>query len=201
MLDFISTENLINIIQAFGYFGIFAIIFAESGLFFGFFLPGDSLLFTIGFLASQNYLDLTISIIVIFFGAVLGDNFGYYFGKKVGPKIFSKEESLFFHKDNLEKAQTFYEEHGAKTIVLARFVPIVRTFAPILAGVGKMKYKKFLFYNIWGGLFWTILITGAGCILGKIVPDIDQFLFPIILIIILISFLPATKHLKKRIKK
>src|SRR3989344_4647918 len=125
--------------------GLFFIVFAESGLFIGFFLPGDSLLFTAGFLASQGYLNIWILAPLIFIAAILGDNFGYAFGAKVGPALFTKEDSLLFHKDHLVKANNFYAKHGPKTVVMARFLPIVRTFAPILAGVGKMEYRQFFF--------------------------------------------------------
>ena len=135
--------DLISLIKTAGYLGLFFIVFAESGLFIGFFLPGDSLLFTAGFLASQGYLNIWILAPLMFVAAVLGDNFGYAFGKKVGPALFNKEDSFLFHKDHLVKANDFYAKHGPKTIVMARFLPIVRTFAPILAGVGKMEYKTF----------------------------------------------------------
>jgi membrane-associated protein len=121
-------ENLINLIKAVGHLGLFAIVFAESGLLFGFFLPGDSLLFTAGFLASQGHLNIFAVDILVWVAAILGDNVGYAFGKKVGPRIFKKEDSLLFHKDNLMRAEKFYEEHGPKTIIFARFMPVIRTF-------------------------------------------------------------------------
>lgn len=186
--------DLVTFIKAIGYLGLFAVIFSESGLFIGFFLPGDSLLFTAGFLASQGFLDLKILLLVTFLGAVLGDNFGYSFGRKVGPKIFRKEESLFFHKDHIKRAGAFYEKYGPKTIILARFVPIVRTFAPILAGVGGMNYRTFLFYNFLGGVLWAIGLTTLGFWLGETVPSADEYLFLIIGFIILLSFLPVLTH-------
>lgn len=132
--DLLNILDPMIIIKTVGLIGIFIIIFAESGLFFCFFFPGDSLLFTAGFLASQNYLDISTLVIGCFICAVLGDNVGYWFGKKVGPKIFCKEDSIFFHKKHIERAQNYYEKYGNKTIFLARFVAIVRTFAPIVAG-------------------------------------------------------------------
>lgn len=198
MLDIFSTESLIGLIKAVGYIGIFSIVFAESGLFFGFFLPGDSLLFTAGFLASQNFLNIWFLNLIIFVGAVLGDNVGYAFGKKVGPKIFKKEQSLFFSKENLFKAAKFYEKYGAITVVLARFMPFVRTFAPIVAGVGQMDYRKFLIYNIFGGFLWTTVLTWLGYFLGSIIPNIDKYLLPIIFIIVILSVLPTGFHLLKR---
>src|SRR3989344_8998340 len=136
--------NLVTLVTTAGYVGLFGIIFAESGLFFGFFLPGDSLLFTAGVLASQGIFHIVPLTLLVFVGAVLGDSVGYAFGRRVGPAIFTKEDSLFFHRDHLRKAEEFYHVHGVKTIILARFIPIVRTFAPILAGVGNMRYRTFL---------------------------------------------------------
>lgn len=199
MFDLFSSANLMELIKTIGYLGIFAIIFAESGLFFGFFFPGDSLLFTIGLLASQGFLNIYVCVFLIFIGAVMGDSFGYAFGKKIGPKIFNKDNSFFFNKNNLIKAKDFYEKHGAKTIIFARFIPIVRTFAPIVAGVGEMKYKKFISYNVIGGFVWSFGMTLAGYYLGLVVPDIDKYLLPIILIIISTSFIPAIlEYLKKK---
>ena len=187
--------HLETIIPAIGYLGIISIVFAESGLFFGFFLPGDSLLFTAGFLASQGYFNpLTLSI-GTFVAAVVGDSVGYWFGKKIGPRLFVKEDSWFFHKKNLAKAQHFYEKHGKKAIVIARFVPIVRTFAPIVAGIGNMHYKTFISYNVFGGFIWTFGMIFGGYYLGKIIPDVDKYLLPIILVIIVVSVLPSLGHI------
>jgi len=201
MLDFFHGEKLISLIESVGYVGLFGIVFAESGILVGAFLPGDSLLFTAGFLASQDIFNVWLLILLLFVAAVLGDNVGYAFGKKVGPKIFKKENSLLFHKDNLLKAEAFYEKHGPFTIVLARFIPIIRTFAPIVAGVGKMNYKTFLIYNIFGGLLWTVSLTLGGYFLGQLIPDVDKYLLPIIAAIVLISILPPLWHIvKDRIK-
>lgn len=189
--------DLIGLVKAAGYVGLFFIIFAESGLFLGFFLPGDSLLFTAGFLASQDYLHIVPLIILTFTGAILGDSFGYAFGRKVGVKIFNREDSLLFHKDHLRKAQVFYEKYGGKTIILARFMPIVRTFAPILAGVGNMKYSEFLSYNLIGGILWGLGMPLLGYFLGSTVPNIDHYLIPIILFIIIASLVPPVWHFLK----
>jgi membrane-associated protein len=191
ILDWIRAFELAAFIRAVGYLGILIITFAESGLFIGFFLPGDSLLFTAGFLASQGYFSLLGLMTVSFTGAVLGDTVGYAFGKKVGPAIFSREDSMLFHKDHLERSRAFYAKHGAKTIVLARFMPVVRTFAPILAGVGEMPYRTFVFYNFFGGALWALGLTALGYVLGATVPDIDRYLLPIILAIVFVSILPA----------
>jgi len=197
MTDLLIGFDLVAIIKSVGYIGLFAIIFAESGLFIGFFLPGDSLLFTAGFLASQGFLNIWILAPLTFLAAILGDNFGYAFGKKVGPAIFKREDSRLFHKDHLERAKIFYEKHGAKTLVLARFLPVVRTFAPILAGVGQMHYRTFFVYNIIGAILWALGMTWLGYFLGAIVPGVDKYLIPIILAIIVLSALPTLIHIIK----
>jgi membrane-associated protein len=186
--------DLVELIKTVGYIGLFAIIFAESGLLIGFFLPGDSLLFTAGFLASQGFLSLPILMVVCFVAAVAGDSVGYLFGRRVGRRIFQREDSLLFHKKNIIRAQEFYDKHGPKTIVLARFVPIVRTFAPIVAGIGEMDYRKFVTYNIVGGVLWAIGVTVAGYFLGTRIPDVDKYLLPIIVVIVFISVLPGVLH-------
>jgi membrane-associated protein len=188
-----------DLIVTFGTIGLFAIVFAESGLFFGFFLPGDSLLFTAGLFASQGTLSLPLILVGCFVAAVAGDQVGYLFGKRVGPALFRRPDSRFFRQEYVERAQRFFEKYGAKTIVLARFVPIVRTFAPILAGVGKMPYRTFVLFNVVGGLLWAVGVTLLGYALGEMIPDIDRYLLPIIALIILISFIPiGVEWLKSR---
>jgi|GEM_PF-36502 len=182
--------DLIPLIKAIGYLGIFGIIFAESGLFIGFFLPGDSFLFTAGFLASQGFLNIYYLIILTAVGAILGNNFGYAFGKKIGPMIFKKEDSLLFHRDHLRKAEVFYAKYGGKALILARFMPGIRTFAPILAGVGKMDYKKFMIFNAIGCVLWGIGLPLSGYFLGNLVPNADKYIIPIVLVIIFLSILP-----------
>lgn len=189
--------QLETILPTIGYIGIFAVVFAESGLFIGFFLPGDSLLFTAGFLASQGIFDITILSILCFVAAVTGDSVGYMFGKHIGPRLFTREDSWLFHKKHLAKAQHFYEKHGKKTIVIARFMPIVRTFAPIVAGIGNMHYRTFITYNIIGGLLWGVGVTVSGYFLGKIIPDVDKYLIPIVIVIVIASVLPSVIHLIK----
>lgn len=186
--------DLPELIKSLGYFGVWGIIFAESGLLIGFFLPGDSLLFTAGFLASQNFLNIWVLIFGAFVCAVLGDNIGYATGYKFGRRLFQKEDSWLFHRKHLIKTQNFYEKHGNKTIVLARFIPIVRTFAPIVAGIGSMRYKNFMSYNLFGGFFWTFGITLMGYFLGRVIPDVDKYLLPIVLVIIIVSILPSIVH-------
>lgn len=189
--------DLIELIKTVGYFGVFGIIFAESGLLIGFFFPGDSLLFTAGFLASQGFLNIWFLAIGCFLSAVLGDSVGYAFGKRVGRRLFRREDSLLFHKDHLLKAENFYKEHGGKAIVLARFMPIVRTFAPIVAGIGTMHYSRFIVFNVFGGLLWAGGISLAGYFLGSLIPDVDTYLLPIVLVIIVISILPSAIHILK----
>lgn len=189
--------DLEKLILTVGYVGVFAIIFAESGLLFGFFLPGDSLLFTAGFLASQGFLDIRVLVIGTVIAAITGDSVGYVFGKRVGRKLFKRKESFFFHKRNLVKAEQFYEKHGGKTIVLARFMPFIRTFAPIIAGIGKMNYSRFLSFNVIGGLLWAFGIPVAGYWLGSVIPGVDKYLLPIIAIIIILSVMPSAIHILK----
>lgn len=199
MLEYLDPTFLI---KTFGLIGVLAIIFAESGLFFGFFLPGDSLIFTAGLFASLGYFNIYVLVIGSALAAILGDNVGYTFGRKVGPAIFNREDSIFFHKKHVERAAAFYALHGKKTIILARFVPIVRTFAPIIAGVGGMNYRTFLIYNIAGGLLWTVGLSLLGFVLGNLIPDIDKYLLPIVLAIIFLSFLPIIfEYLKSRRRK
>lgn len=189
--------DLIELIKTVGLLGVWAIVFTESGLFFGFFLPGDSLLFTAGFLASQGYIDIWLLAAGSFFMAVLGDSVGYAFGKKVGPVIFSKEESFFFSKKNLVRAHRFYEVYGGKTIFLARFMPFIRTFAPIVAGAGNMHYRRFLAWNIGGGFVWAVGISSFGYFLGNSIPNADRYILPIVVVIILSSVAPGVWHLLK----
>lgn len=175
----------------------FAIVFAESGLFFGFFLPGDSLLFSAGILASQGFMPIAFLAFGCFVAAVLGDSVGYWFGHKYGRGIFEKEKLPLVKKHHLINAENFYKKHGRKTIILARFVPIVRTFAPIVAGIAKMDYRTFISFNIIGGIIWGIGVTVAGYFLGSLIPadELDKYLLPIILLIVVISVLPAVGHI------
>ena len=178
------------ILKAIGMIGLFCIIFVESGLLIGIFLPGDSILFTAGLLASQGFFPIIPLIVGCVIAAILGDSVGYYLGKITGDKIFTRDNSLFFHKDNLQKAKVFYEKHGKKTIVLSRFIPIIRSFTPMLAGIGKMHYRTFLTYNIIGGLTWCVSVILIGYFLGTQIPNIEQYVLPIVGIIIIISFVP-----------
>ena len=183
--------DLAALVQAVGYLGFFGIVFAESGLLVGFFLPGDSMLFTGGFLASQGFFNVWVLVVLAVGGAIIGDQVGYFFGQRIGPKIFTREDSLWFHKDYIRRAEAFYEVHGKKTIILARFIPVVRTFAPIVAGVGKMEYKTFVKYNVVGGVLWGAGATLLGYFLGNIFPNADKFIFWVALAIIFLSVIPA----------
>lgn len=193
--------DLVTIIKTAGYAGIAFIVFAESGLFVGFFLPGDSLLFTAGFLASQQYLNIWLLAVIAFISAVLGDSVGYAFGRRVGPKLFTREDSWIFRKKYLKAAEEFYEKNGSKAIVIARFMPIVRTFAPIVAGIANMKYHTFLAYNIIGGFLWGVGLSVLGYFLGSVIPDVDHYLLPIIALIIFVSVAPGVIHLLRSRRK
>ena len=193
-----------EILETFGkwaWLGLFLIVFAESGLLVGFFLPGDSLLFTAGLFAAGVYPEFHPAIGGLlgaaFLGAVLGDSVGYAFGKKVGPSLFRRPDSKIFKQEYVEKARAFFEKHGAKTIVLARFVPIVRTFAPILAGVGEMPYRTFVTFNVVGGCLWAIGVTLLGFTLGEAFPWIEDYLLVVIGVIVLLSILPIIIEYRK----
>ncbi|NJM75018.1 MAG: DedA family protein [Acaryochloridaceae cyanobacterium RU_4_10] len=191
--------DLQSLIRTAGYLGVWAIIFAESGLLIGFFLPGDSLLFVAGFIASTPNSPFNIVILTVgcWIAAVAGDNVGYSTGYRFGRKLFRREESWFFHKENLVKAQNFYAKHGKKTIILARFLPIVRTFAPIVAGIGSMNYRVFFIYNVVGGTLWAIGLTLLGYFLGRWIPSdlMEKYLILIIVMIVITSLLPSVWHL------
>ena len=186
----VKLHNLDQLVAWAGYIGLTIIIFSETGLLAGFFLPGDSLLVTAGFVASQGKLDFLFLNVILCVAAVIGDSTGYAIGYFAGPKIFRKEDSFLFRKEYLDRTHRFFEKHGGKTIILARFVPIIRTFAPTVAGVGRMDYKKFLSYNIFGGIGWVLSMTSVGYYLGKLIPGIDKHIDLVILAVILISFLP-----------
>jgi membrane-associated protein len=181
-------------IRSLGYAGVGAIVFAESGLLVGIMLPGDSLLFTAGFLASQGVFSLPVLALVCVAAAIAGDGVGYSFGRRVGRRLFERPDSRFFKRRHLLAAEAFYERHGGKTIVLARFLPVVRTLAPIVAGVANMHYPRFALFNAAGGLLWGAGVTTAGYLLGSTIPDPDRYLIPVVLVIIVISALPSALH-------
>jgi membrane-associated protein len=183
-----------------GYIGLFVIVFLESGFFLAPFLPGDSLLFSAGILAAEGYFSLYILIPLFVTAAILGDSFGYWFGKRFGKKIF-EGNIPYLNMEHLEKTRQFYEKHGALSITIARFVPVVRTFTPIFAGTAEMHYRTFLKYNILGAVLWGAGVTLLGYFLGKIFPDIDKYLIPIIVIIILASCIPIYREYRKANKR
>lgn len=170
---------------------ICAIVFAETGLMVGFFLPGDSLLVTAGVFAAAGHLDVYSMLILVSLCAVVGDQLGYFIGQKTGPALFTREDSLLFKRSHILRAQAFYEKYGAKTIVIARFVPVVRTFAPVVAGVGQMHYRRFVRYNVFGGILWVASMILTGYLIGTAVPDINKHIHVVIAAVIFLSILPA----------
>ncbi|OGY15564.1 MAG: hypothetical protein A2784_01055 [Candidatus Chisholmbacteria bacterium RIFCSPHIGHO2_01_FULL_48_12] len=192
--------NLVELVQQVSYVGLFLMVFAESGLFFGFFLPGDSLLFTTGFLAAQGLLNIWVLVPLLTAGAILGDSAGYWTGNRLGSWLLKRKESWFFQKKHLIQAQEFYAKHGGKTLILARFIPAVRTFAPIVAGMAKMEYGRFLSFNVIGGLGWAAGMTLAGYFLGSLIPGVDKYLLPIVGGIILVSISPGLIHFLRKKK-
>lgn len=174
-----------------GYSGLFLIVFAETGLLIGFFLPGDSLLFTAGLFASQGIFNVYYLNLFLIPAAIIGDTVGYYIGKKSGEALYNREESRFFKKKYLIQTKNFYEKYGNITIVIARFMPFARTFAPVVAGIGMMKYKNFIFYNIVGGALWVLSMTFLGYFLGSFFPAVGKNLELVIILIVFISILPG----------
>ena len=199
VLDFLHTltdperlRNLVCTILAgwLGYALLFGIVFSETGLLVGFFLPGDSLLFTVGVVAGMKCLNIAIIVPLLMAAAIIGDNVGYFLGKATGPGIFNRPDSRFFKREHLLRTQAFYDKHGGKTLIYAKFVPIVRTFAPFVAGVARMKYLRFAAFNVFGGIGWVFAMTMLGYTLGS-VPFVRQYFDKIILLIIVLSLAPA----------
>lgn len=204
---FTTTEGLNRFIDWYGQTGLYvtliAIIFAETGLLIGFFLPGDSLLVTAGLLASAGKLDIFWLNALLIPAAIIGDAVGYSIGRRSGKHLLNRPDTRFFKKSHILKTQEFYDKHGGKTIVIARFIPLIRTFAPVVAGIAGMPYRRFATYNIAGGIFWIMSTTFAGYFLGQLIPDIDRYLHLVIAVVIFLSLLPPliefAKHfLRKR---
>ena len=198
MLDFIYAciqLDPIAIIKAGGYLGIAIIVFAESGLLIGIFFPGDSLLFAAGLLSAAGFLAPVPLIALVVLAAIIGDSVGYWFGANVGINFFKRKDSRFFKQEYVKRTELFYQKYGGRAVVLARFVPIVRTIAPILAGIGTMKYSTFLKFNILGGCLWGIGMVSLGFSLGSVIPNSQHYILPISLVIIIISFLPILINL------
>lgn len=195
-IEHYGLEALISLVSV---YGVAAIIFAESGLLVGFFLPGDSLLFTAGFLVHQGIIkfDIHLLVMILFLAAALGDSVGYAFGRRVGRRLFHRKDSVLFHKDNLERAEAFYEKHGGKAIIIARFMPIIRTFAPIVAGISHMNYKKFLVYNVIGAFLWAVGLTYLGYFAGSAIVAMGVDIEYVIYAIILLSVAPPIIHVLK----
>jgi len=202
LLDFLRTltnpERLIHLLTTvltgwLGYALLFAVVFAETGLLVGFFLPGDSLMFTVGVVAGAGKLNIVLVNIVLMAAAIIGDGVGYAIGRRTGPVIFNRPNSRFFRQDHLRRTKAFYEKHGGKTIIYARFVPIIRTFAPFVAGVAGMGYLRFLSFNVFGGIGWVLSLTTLGYALGN-VPLVRQHFEKVILLIIFLSVLPVLRE-------
>ncbi len=194
-----SLLNPSDLIESGGILLIAGIVFAESGLLAGFFLPGDTLLLSAGFFAAQGKFSLPLLLIAVVLAAIIGDNVGYSIGRRTGPRVFKKSDGLFFRKEYVEQAERFYEKHGGKTIILARFIPIIRTFALLVAGIGKMPRKRFIAYNIIGGVLWGAGVTMLGYFLGDLVePEvIEKYFLPLMILVVSITFVPAVYHLLK----
>ena len=180
-----------GIIRWGGLLALVAIVFAETGLMVGFFLPGDSLLVTAGVFAAAGMLDIWALLGSVTVAAIVGDQVGYYIGRSTGPRLFRREDSLLFRRAHLLRARAFYERHGGKTIILARFMPIIRTFAPVVAGVGEMQYSRFVSFNVVGGFLWVFSMCLLGFMLGHAVPDIDRHIHVVIAVVIALSLLPG----------
>ena len=193
--------SLDALIQWGGYALLVAIVFAETGLLIGCFLPGDSLLITAGLLAAAGHLNIWWINVLLIAAAVVGDSVGYAIGARLGPRIFTRQKSLLFNPQHVERTRRFYEKYGPKTIVIARFVPIIRTFAPVLAGVGTMQYRRFLFYNVSGGVGWVISMSFAGYLLGHAVPNISKHMHVLVIAIIVLSCIPIAVEIYRERRK
>jgi membrane-associated protein len=182
--------SLDDLVRWGGYAVLIAIVFTETGLLIGFFLPGDSLLITAGLVAAAGHLNIWWLNLLLILAAILGDSVGYAIGRRLGPRLFTRPQSLLFNPRHVERTRAFYARHGAKTIVIARFVPIVRTFAPVVAGVGQMEYRRFVVYNVAGGIGWVTSMTWAGYLLGQAIPNIGDHIHIVVGIVILLSLVP-----------
>jgi membrane-associated protein len=194
-----GAQSLDALVRWGGYVVLTAIVFTETGLLIGFFLPGDSLLITAGLVAATGALDIWWLNALLVAAAVGGDSVGYTIGARIGPRLFSREKSWLFNPRHVVRTREFYARHGAKTIVIARFVPIIRTFAPVVAGVGEMSYRRFLLYNVVGGLGWVLSMTWAGYLLGSVVPNIDRHIHVVVIVVIVLSVIPiAVEIIRER---
>jgi len=185
-----GAHSLDDLIRWGGYAVLVGIVFTETGLLVGFFLPGDSLLVTAGLVAAAGGLNIWWVNGLLIVAAIVGDSVGYAIGARLGPRLFTREQSLLFNPRHVERTRRFYECHGAKTIVIARFVPIIRTFAPVVAGVGQMRYRRFLVYNVAGGVGWVTSMTWMGYLLGRAVPNIADYIHIVVIVVIVVSMIP-----------
>jgi membrane-associated protein len=193
--------SLDDLIRWGGYVVLVAIVFTETGLLIGFFLPGDSLLISAGLVAATGALNIWWLNALLIVAAVVGDSMGYAIGWRIGPRLFRREKSLLFNPKHVERTRQFYARHGAKTIVIARFVPIVRTFAPVVAGVGQMEYRRFVAYNVIGGVGWVTSMTWAGYLLGRAIPNIGDHIHVVVAIVIVLSLIPIALEILKERKR
>jgi membrane-associated protein len=193
--------SLDALIQWGGYLLLVSIVFAETGLLIGCFLPGDSLLITAGLLAAAGHLNIWWINGLLIAAAIIGDSVGYAIGARLGPRIFTREKSLLFNPQHVLRTRHFYEKYGPKTIVIARFVPIIRTFAPVLAGVGMMEYRRFLTYNVLGGIGWVVSMSWAGYLLGQAVPNISRHMHVLVIVIIVLSCVPIAVEVYRERRK
>jgi membrane-associated protein len=192
-----GAHSLDDLIRWGGYVLLVAIVFTETGLLVGFFLPGDSLLITAGLVAAAGALNIWWINALLIVAAIVGDSVGYAIGARIGPRLFTREKSLLFNPRHVERTRRFYARHGAKTIVIARFVPIIRTFAPVVAGVGQMPYRRFLFYNVAGGVGWVTSMTWAGYLLGRVIPNIAEYIHIVVVVVIVLSVIPIVVEILK----
>lgn len=187
----------IALLHTASYLGLFAIVFAETGLLVGFFLPGDSLLISAGLLAAQGSLSLPAVMLVCVIAAIAGDSAGYLIGARLGPRVFNRPDSRWFRPEYVERAKGYFERYGARTLVIARFVPVVRTFAPTLSGVGRMPYRTFLAYNALGGLVWGAGVPLTGALLGRLVPQLDRYILLVIAGVVIVSLVPVALEIAR----
>lgn len=207
MIDFIqqffsTVYNVPELIRIVGFYGIIAIVFAETGLLVGFFLPGDSLLITAGLFAARGDLDIRLLVPVLIVAAIAGNGTGYWIGKRTGKALYSRPDSLLFRREHLQMTHEYYERHGGKTIVLAQFIPILRTFAPVVAGAAEMRYRDFATYNVVGAILWVGSMTLAGYALGNLIPNIESRIHIVVAVVIALSLMPpAIAWLRRRTRR
>lgn len=187
--------NIVNLTQTGGILLVGLIIFSESGMMVGFFLPGDTLLFSAGILAAGHKLSLVSALVVIAIAAIAGDNTGYQIGRSLGPRLFRKKDGLIFRKEHIERAEKFYEKYGSKTMLIAHFVPVVRSFAPVTAGAGKMPRKLFMFFDAIGDIAWTLVLTLFGYFIGSRIPGINKYIEPVLILVVLAFLTPTLYHI------